>query len=690
VNEELPDFAIERLLRDAVDDRTGPSEIPARYRIVRELGRGGMGIVYEAQDLDLGRLVAIKVLSTALPTREAQARFAREARAAARLTHPGIAAVYDATERYIAMRLVRGESLAARSGEDRREVVRWIRDAAIAVHAAHQSGIVHRDLKPANILIEDGHAIVTDFGLAKDLASPEISLSGQILGTPAYMAPEQAAGRRERVDVTTDVYGLGATLYFALLGRAPFVAADGDDVVALLQRVVDEDPERPRKIDPTVPQDLEAVVLRCLEKSRSRRYSSAADLAEDLTRFLEGASVLARAPTWFDRCGRFIGRHRLPVSFAAVALVASASAFVAFWSERSQRESSAAALDLAERVRDVLEDARVSWRLGETEQRDERLRAGLDACDTFLADHDVAWAHVLKGRILAARGDVAAAKNSLDRALDRDPNLIAARLERGVLAASEIGRLAPGSAPEAADTLPSEVRELRDAALRDLASAVGSNVLSRLEAALAEGELAALRGDRAVARRRYDEVLRLEPTHERARLGLAALALIEGDGDAALALTMSALDLNRGFGPAYDASAAPSNSNPGAGAIAGIQGDVVSFEASLAQRGVIGLRRAGEAIGRADPTTAATALENSIRDFDAALTIDPSCAGAYLDRGVAYLARSSIATALGLSGDAAAARRAAQADFDLAATFAATAAAARRNRAHVDAAAASK
>ena len=253
----LPQHALLKLLAEAVQGTPEPARL-GRYRIVREVGRGGMGTVHEALDLDLGRRVALKVLTQPLADERALDRLVREARAAARLDHPGIAAVYEAGPGWIALRFVDGVPLSRRLRGDVRTAVGHVRDAALAVHAAHEQGVVHRDLKPANLLIEGERVVVTDFGLAKDAASTgEPSLSGHVLGTPAYMAPEQARGEVQAVDARTDVWGLGATLYDLLAGRAPFAA---DDVPSQLRAVVEDEPRPLRALRPEVPRDLATIV----------------------------------------------------------------------------------------------------------------------------------------------------------------------------------------------------------------------------------------------------------------------------------------------------------------------------------------------------------------------------------------------------------------------------------------------
>ena len=230
------------------------------YEIREELGRGGMGVVYRAQQVSLNRPVALKMIKAGLLADDSELRrFQNEAEAVALLDHPGIVPVYEVGEhegqRYFSMKLVTGGSLADRLGAykgDPKAAARLLAEVAEAVHHAHMRGILHRDIKPANILLDEkGTPRVTDFGLANRVeADIEMTASGAILATPAYMAPEQASGHRGSVTTATDVYGLGALLYAVLTGRAPFA---GDSAVEMLTRVREQSPEPPRKWNPVVP-----------------------------------------------------------------------------------------------------------------------------------------------------------------------------------------------------------------------------------------------------------------------------------------------------------------------------------------------------------------------------------------------------------------------------------------------------
>jgi serine/threonine-protein kinase len=306
-------------------------ELPkvAGYDILEELGRGGMGVVYKARQAGLNRLVALKmILAGRYAGPEAQARFRTEAEAAARLRHPHIVQIYHVGEHdglpFYSLELVEGGSLAAAAGGrplPPRAAAQLAEALARAMHAAHQSGVVHRDLKPANVLLTaDGRPKVTDFGLAKFLdADQSLTPTLAVLGTPSYMAPEQALGRTKEVDGRSDVYSLGAILYELLTGRPPFRGASHAETV---EQVKSREPEPPSRLRPGVPRNLEAVCLKCLEKAPARRYATAQALAEDLQRFLAERPTEARPRRWAGRALRTISRHPLRSAAAALGVLA--------------------------------------------------------------------------------------------------------------------------------------------------------------------------------------------------------------------------------------------------------------------------------------------------------------------------------------------------------------------------------
>ena len=259
-----------------------PKRQLGKYVLVSALGRGGMAEVWKAWDGELSRWVAVKFM-LAPDSDDDVKRFQREAQAVARLAHPNIAAIYDTGQhderRYIVMQYIDGKTLEG-GRLPLKQTVSAVRDAARAVHYAHEHGIIHRDVKPGNLMVDvAGRVFILDFGLARTTtAESNVSLSGMIIGTPAYMAPEQAAGRIHELDARTDVYGLGATLYSLVSGRAPFDASTPGEIPHM---VVHEEPESIRRLQPDVPSDLATIIGRAMEKDSNRRYPSAAHLADD-------------------------------------------------------------------------------------------------------------------------------------------------------------------------------------------------------------------------------------------------------------------------------------------------------------------------------------------------------------------------------------------------------------------------
>jgi serine/threonine protein kinase/WD40 repeat protein len=299
------------------------------YELLHEIARGGMGVVYRARQVSLDRIVAVKlILAGPFAAPEDRQRFRAEALATAALDHPNIVPIYEVGEHsgqlYFSMKLIEGGNLSSRIGSfagDPKSFARLLATVARAVHFAHARGILHRDLKPANVLIDgDRQPHVTDFGLAKRLTSENAAhptTTGAILGTPAYMAPEQAAARK---DLTTaaDVYSLGAILYEMLTGKPPFHA---DTPLDTLLQVVDKEPVAPSARKPGIDRDLETICLKCLRKSPPARYESAAALADDLDRWLAGAPIQARPVTRRERLRKWVTRNPAVAALSAAAIL---------------------------------------------------------------------------------------------------------------------------------------------------------------------------------------------------------------------------------------------------------------------------------------------------------------------------------------------------------------------------------
>ncbi len=298
------------------------------YELLEEIARGGMGVVYKARQTKLNRIVALKmILSGQLAGEEDVRRFHAEAEAAAQLDHPGIVPIFEVGEHegqhYFSMAFVDGGSLADKIKDGPlppREAAEYVKKVAEAVAYAHSKGVIHRDLKPGNILLDpNGEPKVTDFGLAKRVEGDSgLTATGQILGTPSYMPPEQASGKTEEVKEASDVYSLGAILYACLTGRPPFQAAN---VIDTLMQVLESDPPDPRQLNRAIARDAETIALKCLQKDPLRRYATAQLLRDELDRYLQGKPILGRRASLTERTWRWYMRNRLVGSLVLIMIL---------------------------------------------------------------------------------------------------------------------------------------------------------------------------------------------------------------------------------------------------------------------------------------------------------------------------------------------------------------------------------
>jgi hypothetical protein len=360
------------------------------YEILEELGRGGMGVVYRARQLGLERIVALKMVLSGIHTGPKElARFRTEASVIARLQHPNIVQIYDVGEAagrpYFVLEFVAGGSLDQHlqgTPQPARPAAKLIESLARAVHAAHANGVIHRDLKPANILLSDGceggarHEPgylfnvgsplasvvpkITDFGLAKcaggDRDVPTLrgpTVTGELLGSPNYMAPEQAMVPRQPVSPATDVYALGAILYELLTGRPPFT---GETPLATIVQVLNNEPVSVTSLQPSVPRDLETICLKCLRKEPRKRYSSALELSEDVRRFLRDEPIRARPVGAAEKLWRWARRHPAPAGLLAAGLLAPVVALITL-SLLSAQLVRSSALESAAQQGELLEEA---------------------------------------------------------------------------------------------------------------------------------------------------------------------------------------------------------------------------------------------------------------------------------------------------------------------------------------------
>ncbi|MCI0343468.1 MAG: protein kinase [Planctomycetales bacterium] len=520
------------------------------YTVVGEIGRGGMAVVYRARQAGLERDVALKVLHEGpeggAPARDRVERFLREARAAAKLSHPNIVPVHEVGEsgglRYFAMEFVPGRGLDQAIREetlDWRRATAIVRDVARAIHYAHGQGIIHRDLKPANILLQpEGAGLrprVTDFGLARLEGASGLTREGTAIGTPQYMAPEQAAGDHRAVGPATDVYALGAVLYECLTGRPPAV---GETVLEILKSVQVDEPPSVRHYRNDVPADLGTVVEKALRKDFRERYPSAEDLAGDLDRVLEGAPISARPLGTLGRAWRGARRHPVAVA-GGVALLLGSLALAAGLTTagKAKKEMARVRSASAEEVAHAAAAGRSAEARREARPAYERACARLSFAEKARRSGDAA----------AARAALAEAIAAADEALGKAPGYPECLLTRAR------ARALVGDPTGALSDYDAAVREDRD-----LADAYYERARLRFDRAFTRQTGSGIQGGPEVAAIHADleRLSALGTREERALAARAMLLLLAWDFDGALEALDRALAADRYFADAYALRAA--------------------------------------------------------------------------------------------------------------------------------------
>jgi len=546
-----------------------------RYEIIEFVGRGGMGDVYKAKDPRLGRLVAIKFLRRDDP--HVLARFVREARIQARVDHDGVCPVYEVGEAegrpYIVMQFVAGGALPEiRERLELKEMVQIMADAAEALHAAHRLDLVHRDIKPANIMVEFTESgtwrpFIVDFGIAREMDSVGLTQTGAVLGTPAFAAPEQIRGRTQEIDARSDIYSLGATLYWLVAGKSPF---EGSFSEIMRGHTTEMAPERPSHLNPEVSRDLETIILKCLDFDRARRYQTAFEVAEDLRRYLAGEPILARPVGLVYRIRRGARRHpAVSAAFLTLAMAVLVVAGLLLYSGWKSAQQASAAQALLDQVSGIESLMRVSVMMPEHDssperalvhQRIEEIRAKIRKMGPSARGpgrYALGRAHLVLGEIGPAVKDLRTAWNSgfkspelassLGRALGRmlEEQLRASRH----LAAPELRRQAEQRLAE----------EYRKPAL-DLLQTAGISDLEAPEALMAriafyEGRISSALDDarRAVEKAPWD--------YESCRL-IGDLLVVQATDLAAGGSVDAALDLLRKSQKSYDRALDIARSDP--------------------------------------------------------------------------------------------------------------------------------
>ncbi len=580
-------------MADDKTERAGESAHPAapapqtrqlgNYTLTREIARGGMGVVFEAEDLKLHRRVALKVVREGDADPEFIARLHREATIAAQLRHPNIVVIHEVGSaqdvagqlvHFIAMDYVEGCTLAdvqQRKETSRADMLRMYTDVARAVAYAHERGVVHRDLKPQNVLVgTGGHVFLSDFGLARaDSIRTQLTQSQSVMGTPMYMAPEQVEGRTREISARTDVYALGVMLFEILCSRPPFT----DLIPAhLFWQIVHDEPPRPADLGATVARDLEVICMKALEKDPLQRYASAAALADDVDRFRRGEPILAQPPSLVYRLRKTIVRRKRMLAVTGITLVFAVAAVAALLAERGRGLN-----ELRKRTQTSLDAALALRRAGSVEGMQRFATETEDACrEAIERKPRLAEPHYLLGRMQRALMKDDEALAAQERALALDADFAPALYERVVLTTrlyrwrveelvqsrwGEEGHILVRQERQGARRIPSlpelakedaQAQTLRlriDADLKRIDELVtnGDSRIGAGELACVRGLLAYARGDAATARDQLGSAIRIAPTLEEAYESLASLELDGAGYEASVEWFTRGLEKDRGY-----------------------------------------------------------------------------------------------------------------------------------------------
>ncbi|HZE97458.1 MAG TPA: protein kinase [Planctomycetota bacterium] len=620
-----------------------PPQLPAgavigKYSLIREIGRGGMGVVYEAQDPDLHRRVALKVLKDDAADPTAAERLRREAAIAAQLRHPGIITVHEVGETkqrsgpplpFIAMEFIEGRTLAELLEEkktERKVLLRILEDVARAVAHAHAQGVVHRDLKPANVIIDkSGRAFLGDFGIARAASfQTRLTQARFIVGTPEYMAPEQAEDRAEDIGPGTDIHALGVMLYEILTGQRPYRA---ESPVALLRKIASDEPVAPSRLVAAVEADVEVICLKALEKESKRRYATAEAFANDLERFMAGKSISVRPSGVLTRLWRKVLRRKRAATLVgtAAAAVLIVISLLTAWGRRERGE---AVRQLKERMETSLRATLELRRSGDLARMKSFARDALEACTAAAKEYpDLAEPLALRGRMHRALMDDAAALADQELALQRDSGCDRARYERLVLTSRLLRRREDDLTERAWRGLGEKLIQDRSAKVRadDIAVPSGEQLgksdpaaqelrrrldedLQALETSspgeLSAAEFACARGLAGRSRARLQEALAKSPSLEEAVEALALLEQLEGRFDRAVGVWTGGIEHDKGC-------------------LTHLQG-----------RGECRLRWGQQKFQRGDDPS--ETLIAAVGDFTLALEKDPRLDAALRDRGMAH------------------------------------------------------